>query len=145
MKVSYLFFLLFICYSVVIQSASLYIDQSSLPKKIETFLDQHFYKYDIKELKYDSKDGKCKVKYTNGIKIEFDNNAEWKEIESDYVPLPKSIIDILPRTTIDFIAKKYPRRAVVKMKRKSGEYKIKLEGSLELVFDSKGRLVEVDD
>lgn len=146
LRISYLIILgLAICCSYTAQSASSGRAQSALPKKIEIFLDKHFHKYEIKEAQYDSKEGKCKVKYTNGIKVEFDHNADWKAIQSDYVPLPKSIIDLLPHSATDFIAKQYPRKPILKIKHKADQYKVKLEGSIELVFNHQGKLIMIDD
>lgn len=144
-KISYLIIFCFILCSFVAQSAPLYRAQSSLPKKIEVFLDKHFHKYEIKEIKDDSKEGKYKIKYTNGIKIEFDHNANWKSIQSDYVPLPKSIIDLLPHIATELIAKRYPRKSIVKIKHKVDHYKIELEGSIELIFNPQGNLIMIDD
>ncbi|MDR2949794.1 MAG: PepSY-like domain-containing protein [Dysgonomonas sp.] len=117
---------------------------ASLPDKIQNFLDKHFINNEIEKLKYDEKEEEYKIKYKNGIKIEFDRNG-WVEIESGYTPLPKSIIDILPTPTIDFIAKKYPRKPIVKIKRKPDGFKVKLEGSIELKFDRRGNILKISD
>lgn len=139
-----LIFLLFSC-SIGVNASPPNNQEDYLPKKIQVFLDKHFSKFKIEKLKYDAKDGDCKVKYTNGIKIEFGQNGNWEEVESDYIPLPKSIIDILPHPAISFIAKKYPNKPIKKIKHKSDGYKVKLDGSLDILFDSKGNVLKIDD
>lgn len=138
---------LFLLFNQIIASeiVSAHTNQYTVPPKIQIFLDKHFSKYEIEKLKYDAKDGECKVKYKNGIKIEFNHNGDWEQIESEYAPLPKSIIDILPAPAIAFIAGKYPHKHIIKIKHQSREYKVKLEDSLELKFDLQGHLIKTKD
>lgn len=140
MKTYWILLLLLFSYTINLEASTSYTYQDHLPEKIQVFLNKHFSKFKIEKLKYN--DGECKVKYTNGIKIEFDHNGNWKEIESDYIPLPKSIIDILPISAINYIAKRYPRDPIKKIKRKSDTYKVKLDGSNDLVFDRKGNIIK---
>lgn len=129
-------------------SASAYspprVRQDVIPCEIHNFLNKHFGKYEIEKIKYDQKDGECEVKYKNGITVEFKNN-HWEEIESDYFPLPQSIIEILPPAAIRFIAKNYPRNPIREIKHKSYGYKVKLDHSYQLEFDHKGGIIEIDD
>lgn len=145
MKKYWVFFLLFFSLSINAGILPSSIYQDYLPKKVQVFLDRHFGKFKIEKLKYDAEDGECKVKYANGIEVEFDYNGDWEEIESDYIPLPKSIVDILPLPAIDFIAKRYPRRPIKKIKRKHDGYKVKLDGSLDIVFGKDGTILKIDD
>ncbi|MDR1714587.1 MAG: PepSY-like domain-containing protein [Dysgonomonas sp.] len=114
-----------------------------IPEKIQAFLDRHFSKYEMDKLKHDAKGGECKVKYKNGIKIQFNGNGDWEEIESDYTPLPKSIIDILPKPAITYIAKNHPQKTIVRVKHKSYGYRVKLADEPELDFNQTGNLIKV--
>jgi len=120
------------------------IQDNKTPVKVEMFLKKHFAKYEIDKLKHDAKDGKCKVKYTNGYKIEFDGNSNWIEIESSYQPLPKSIIDLLPQKALSYISQNYPRKIILKIKRKSKGYKVVLLEAPNLLFDKNGHFLEKD-
>lgn len=115
-----------------------------LPPKVETFLNIHFTKNEIKESKYDPKDRVCKVKYTNGYKVEFDKNGDWIEIGTGYQPLPKSVIDLLPRKALLYISQNYPRKVILKITRKSYGYKINLLEAPDLLFDKNGLFLEKD-
>ncbi|MDR1504824.1 MAG: PepSY-like domain-containing protein [Prevotella sp.] len=117
--------------------------RNNIPEKVQVFLDRHSSNYEIDKLKYDAKDGECKVKYKNGIKVQFNGNGDWEEIESDYTPLPKSIIDILPKPAIAYIAKNHPQKAIVKVKHKSYGYMVKLADAAELNFNQTGNLIKV--
>ncbi|MDH6311129.1 hypothetical protein M2451_004002 [Dysgonomonas sp. PFB1-18] len=145
MKLYWVSFLLFFYCSLNVCAYSSVIYQEKVPRKIQVFLDKHFSKYEIEKLKYEAKGGDCKVKYTNGIKVKFDHNGDWEEVESDYTPLPKSIIDILPHPAIDFIARNYPRRPILKIKRKSDRYEVELDRSLDIEFDNRGNILKVDN
>ncbi|MDH6304931.1 hypothetical protein M2459_001668 [Parabacteroides sp. PF5-5] len=144
-KYSLLFLWVIFNFSICATAAPSVVYQRHLPRKMQVFLDRHFGKYEIEKLEYDAEDGECKVKYSNGIEVEFDDFGSLIEIESDYAPLPKSIIDILPSPAIDFIAKRYSQRPIRKIKYKSGTYKVKLGKSLEIIFDERGNVIEIDD
>jgi len=145
MRIYWILFLLVLSFNVNSGTSPTYACQYTLPLKIQNFLKKHFSQYEIEKLKYDAKDGDCKVQYKNGIKVEFNQHGYWEEIESNYAPLPKSIIDILPKPAISFIANKYPRKHIIKIKHQSDEYKVKLEGSLELKFDDQGNIIKIND
>ncbi len=140
-----IYLVLFLSVILSLNVFSMYQYQEGIPPKIQNFLDKHFGAYEIEKLKYDAEGGECKVKYKNGIEVEFGKGGNWEEIESDYIPLPKSIIDILPMSAIDFIAKKYPRKPIIKIERKSSGYKVKLERSVTLIFDNKGSVIKIED
>lgn len=120
------------------------IKKHRIPPRIEVFLKIHFAKYEIEKLKYDAEDKECKVKYTNGYKIEFDKNGNWVEIGSDYQPLPKSVIELLPRNALLYISRNYRRKIILKIKRKSFGYKVKLLDASDLLFDKNGHFLKKD-
>lgn len=117
---------------------------SEIPPEIEMFLKKHFAKYITEKFKYDPKDGECKVKYSNGYKVEFDKNGNWTEIKSSYEPLPKSIIDLLPKNALQYISRNYPRKMILGIKYKSSRYKVSLLNAPDLLFDKNGRFLEKD-
>ena len=122
----------FLLFGIVMQLQAVQQHRYGLPEKVEVFLDRHF-----------KCDKECKVKFKNGYEVEFDRAGNWVEIESDYHPLPKSIIDILPSGAVRYIAKTYPNRPITKIKRKSrGEIKIELSDIGSILFDSRGNLIK---
>lgn len=113
------------------------------PSEVTAFLDIHFKDMELVELKYDSRDGECKAIYKNGYEIEFKGDT-WVKIESDYHPLPKSIIDILPATIMKYIANNYPRKSIIKIKKKLSGYKVELTDTPDLFFDRQGNFIKKD-
>ncbi len=108
------------------------------PPKIEVFLKRHFSKYKLEKLMYDTRDGECKVKYTNGYKIEFDKNNEWREIETSNQP----IINLLPNNALLYISQNYSRKVILKIKRTTRGYQVKFLEASDLSFDKKGNIIK---
>ncbi|MBK5722467.1 PepSY-like domain-containing protein [Dysgonomonas sp. Marseille-P4677] len=108
------------------------------PTKVTCFLKKHFKGMELDELEYNDKDGEYKAKYKDGYEVEFKGD-KWIKIESDYHPLPKSIIDRLPTNMVKYIAEKYPLRIIIKIERESSGYKIELSDTPDLFFDKQGK------
>lgn len=117
---------------------------NSLPQPARTFLETHFKHHKIYRVKFDKKNGECEVKLEGGVEIDFDHNGNWLEIDGEIQPLPKSVIDLLPPNIMVYIARNYPRRAILKIERESYGYEIELSNSVELQFDRKGKFLKED-
>lgn len=114
----------------------------AVPAPIRSFINKHFKDMEMEKIKYDEKDGEAKVKFRNGYEVEFDSNNNWVKIETDYHPLPKSIIDLLPAGIMKYIAHNYPNRTITEIKRKHDDYKIELADSPTLLFDKSGTFIK---
>lgn len=132
MKIVLFFFSLFVSFSAF----------SQLPDKASNFVQVHFENINITKIEFD--DDEYEVKLDNGCELKFDIKGNWLEIESDFSPLPKSIIDLLPKPVIEYIAKKYPRRAIMKIEKEGNNYEVELSNSVELIFDKKGKFLRKD-
>ncbi|MFR9165206.1 MAG: PepSY-like domain-containing protein [Dysgonomonas sp.] len=118
--------------------------KEQLPPAAQKFLEHHFSNFEIYRVKYDAKNGEYEVKLQSGHEIEFDHNGDWFEIDGEIQPLPKSIIDMLPIGIPQYIAKNYPRRAIIKIEREAYGYEIELSNSIDLLFDKKGKFLKED-
>ena len=112
-----------------------------LPEKAVLFISTHFPDNKIVKIEFEDDEDEYEVKLNSGYELEFDLEGEWKEIESDYNPLPKSIIDLLPADLLVYIATKYPRRAIIKIEKLPTGYEIELSNSKELIFDQNGKFL----
>jgi len=112
--------------------------KKSVPVPVLSFIDKHFKDMELEKIKYDEKDDEYKVKFKNGYEIEFDSNDNWIKIETDFHPLPKSVMDLLPANIMKYIARHYPNRTITKIKCRTDDYRIKLSGSPDLLFDKQG-------
>lgn len=131
--------LTFVCFPNLADAGN---KNGQLPPNAIQFINLHFPKNEIVKSKSD-KDG-SEVDLRSGHEIEFDRNGNWIKIEGEYTPLPKSIIDLLPIGISQYISKNYPRRAIVKIKKKKYGYNIELASSVELKFGQKGEFIGKD-
>ena len=79
---------------------------------------------------------------TDGTNVEFNHKGEWKEIKLHGLPIPQAII---PEVIQDLIKKNYSSNKVVKIEKEIRDYEIKLDNGLEMTFDLKGNLIDIDD
>ena len=79
---------------------------------------------------------------TDGTNVEFNHKGEWKEIKRHGLPIPPAII---PEVIQDLIKKNYSSNKVVKIEKEIRDYEIKLDNGLEMTFDLKGNLIDIDD
>lgn len=119
------------------------IDRNQLPQKAQTFLSTYFpeskisltrKELDVIELNYD-------VIFADGSKIEFDRKGNWIEVDCINHPLPKGIV---PNTIQKWIESQYPNAEIVKIEIDHREYEIKLNNRVELTFNKKYQLIDID-
>ena len=83
-----------------------------------------------------------KVVFVNGAKVEFTKNGEWKDVECKYGEVPAAIV---PQQIRDYVAKNYPDRKVTAIDRDRRDYEVELDNGLDLKFDLKFRLIDIDN
>ena len=119
------------------------ITRSQLPQKAQTFLSTHFpdskisltrKEIDVTELNYD-------VIFTDGCKVEFDRKGNWTEVDSINHPLPAGNE---PEAIEQVVKAHYPDAKVVKIERDRREYDVKLNNRVELTFNKKMQLIDID-
>ena len=119
------------------------INMSQLPEKAQTFLTTYFpeakvslarKEFDVTELSYD-------VIFTNGSKVEFDRKGEWTEVDCLTQPLPAGIV---PATIEKVIKEQYPDAKATKIERDRREIDVKLSNRVELTFNKKMQLIDID-
>lgn len=119
------------------------INVSQLPEKAQAFLTTYFpeakvslarKEFDVTELSYD-------VIFTNGSKVEFDRKGEWTEVDCLTQPLPAGIV---PATIEKVIKEQYPDAKATKIERDRREIDVKLSNRVELTFNKKMQLIDID-
>lgn len=119
------------------------ITRSQLPQKAQTFLSTHFpdskisltrKEIDVTELNYD-------VIFTDGCKVEFDRKGNWTEVDCINHPLP---VGIVPEAIENVVKAHYPDAKVVKIERDFREFDVKLNNRVELTFNKKMQLIDID-
>jgi hypothetical protein len=121
------------------------IDLGQLPKQAQNFIKTYSSKLSVAYVKLEDEFFSKKsyeVKMNDGSEFEFDKNGEWKEIDMKRKSIPLSLI---PQAIKEYIEKSFPKNNIVKLSRSSSKYEIELSNGLDLVFNSKGKFLRIDD
>ena len=121
------------------------IEFGQLPQDARTFVGQYFSNTSIALVKMDDDffDKSYEVIFTNGSKIEFTRTGIWKEVDCRYSQLPK---DIVPLQIQNYVSSNYPNTNITKIEKESrGKVEVQLNNGLELTFDSRFNLIDIDN
>ena len=116
-----------------------------LPAKAQSFVKTHFPKEEVASVWKDIEMLRVEdytVALSNGTKVEFLPNGEWKEIKLRRSEIPASII---PSGIRDYVKKNYASSTIKNIKKKRYGYEVELTGDIDLEFNSKGKFLRVDD
>lgn len=118
------------------------VDQ--LPQKAQQFINQYFPKAKVAYAKEEREflDTRYEVVFANSVKIEFLKDGEWKEVDCKYSAVPAAIV---PSAIAKYVEGNYENVQIVKIDRSKREYEMDLSNKLELTFDSKFNLIDIDD
>lgn len=120
------------------------IEVKELPAAAQQFIQTHFpgvkVSYATVDSELMSKD--YKVVFTDGRKVEFSKNGEWKEVSAKHAELPAAIV---PQQIRDYVAKHHAGQAIRKIERDRHGYEVKLANGLELDFNKRFEVVKIDD
>ena len=121
------------------------IDLGQLPKQAQSFIKTYASKLSVAYVKLEDElfsKKSYEVKMKDGSEFEFDKNGEWKEIDMKRKSIPFALI---PQAIKDYVSKSFPKNEVVKISRSSSKYEVELSNGLDLVFNSKGKFLRIDD
>lgn len=120
------------------------IQVNQLPAKAQTFIKTYFKSQKVtlakqeSELFYKSYD----VVFTNGEKVEFDKAGEWTEVQCRQSEVPAQIV---PEAIKNYVKANYSDAKILQIERDKKEYEVKLSNRWEIKFDSKMRVIDIDD
>ncbi|HCO67572.1 MAG TPA: hypothetical protein DIT04_07440 [Dysgonomonas sp.] len=126
-------------------SNDIQITYTQLPATSQQLIKSHFNEQSIALVKMEKEffDKSYEVIFTNGDKIEFDKKGIWKEIDCKYTQLPQAVV---PTQIQKFVIKNYPNTKINKIEKENrNRYEVSLTNGLELKFDSKFNLIDIDD
>ena len=115
-----------------------------MPAAAQKFIKAHFPDSKISYAKIDDElvYKEYEVMFADGVKIEFNGDGEWKDVDCKFGAVPAAII---PKKIAGYVAKNYPDAKIIKIDRDRRDYEVSLSNRLELTFDMKFNLVEIDD
>lgn len=119
------------------------IQVSQLPKAAQQFIKQHFADRKVALAKAETGfvSKSYEVIFTDGDHIDFDNKGNWEEIDCKSSSVPTAVI---PTQIIKYISENYPDTTVKKLEKGNREYEVKLSNRIELSFDLKFNLTDID-
>ena len=120
------------------------IQVTQMPQPAQQFIKQHFAdsKVALAKMESDFFYKSYEVIFTNGNKVEFGKNGNWEEVNCKYTSVPTSNI----HTTIQkYVTTNYPDTRVLKIERDKKEYEVQLSNRVELKFDLKFNLIDIDN
>ena len=71
-----------------------------------------------------------------------DRAGEWTEVKCQQNEVPAQII---PETIRTYVKTNYPDTKIVQIEKDKKEYEVKLSNRWEIKFDSKMRVIDIDD
>lgn len=120
-----------------------------LPQNASDYIARHFKGYIISHYEKDSEilDVEHKVYVSNksiSFKLDFNKTGNIKDIESldDKTALPNSV---LPVKITQHVKSKFPQAKIIEWKKRKNTQVVELNNDVELIFNSKGDFLRMDD
>ena len=116
-----------------------------MPKQAQLFINKYFngkavamakMETDLFSKSYD-------VIFTNGDKLEFDNNGVWTNVDCKHTLVPKGI---LPKEILNYLNANYPDLNVRQIEKTDNKgYDVELSNGVELEFNKKFQVIDIDN
>ena len=118
------------------------IDQ--LPAAAREFISENFPGEQVAyaKLERDFPESRYEVVFTSARKLEFKRNGEWTKIDCRYSSVPE---DAVPPQIRAKVLELFPGASIIEIERDRRETEIKLDNRMEMKFDRRGLLIEIDD
>ena len=119
-----------------------HLDYNELPNVAKSFINNHFGDNEVRSVikEYADLTYHYEVYLTDGTKIEFKKNGEWREVENRVEGVPTSI---LPAGIISYVQENYGSYFIVSVER-DRQYDIELNNDLDLDFTLDGDFIRID-
>lgn len=111
---------------------------------ITTFVNTYFPKASV--LNINSEWDEYEVRLSDGTKLEFRLNLEWKQIDCKHSTLyPNVPAELVPEQIKTYVSSSFPNALIRKIERKILGWEIKLSNGLEVKFNNDFVVTEIDD
>lgn len=120
------------------------ITKEQLPSAAQQLLASHFSGLKILLVSEDREfvSRNYEVLFEDGTKLEFTRDGEWKELDCRKGGVPAALI---PGEIKAFVGERYPDAEIIQIDRDRNDYEVRLSNRLELTFDKKFNLIDIDD
>lgn len=143
-KLVFLFVCLFALQTVARADNDKPIQVNQMPQQAQQFIKEHFSdsKVALAKMENDFMNKSYDVIFTNGNKVEFDKKGNWKDVDCKHTFVPVAII---PSAIQKYVKTNYPDTKILKIDRDRKDYEVKLSNRIELNFDLKFNLINIDN
>lgn len=120
------------------------ITKNELPIKARQFVDKHFASSKISyvKLERDLFERNYEIFFADGSKVEFARSGDWRKVDCRYTEVP---VDVIPADIQSYIKTNFPETKVQIIECERSDYEVKLSNKLELTFDKKFKIKNIDD
>lgn len=134
--------ILFVSIAAFAQNGMTKLEQ--LPATAQEFIKTYFNDYKVSYVFSDKEfvDVDYKVRFEDGTEIEFNAKGDWTDVSSKNNCIPTGFI--LKEIT-DFVDANHKGMCITDIEREFNRINIELNDSLEIEFNSKGKLISYDD
>lgn len=120
------------------------ISLSELPAQAQTFLRKYFNIADVAYIERE-RDGfhyDYSIYLNNATEIDFDHQGHLQSVDCKRNPVPQGIV---PELITSFVTLHHPDQFIVEYVIEYRQQNVELNNGLELVFDSEGHFIRIDD
>ena len=120
------------------------VAMGELPVAAQAFLKEYFSNVEILLVTQDDDllHRGYEVSLKNGARIDFDHKGIWTEVAVTQGMVPLMIV---PAAIVDYVGRNYAGEHIMSIDRDRKTTEVKLSNGLELQFDKKCRLMDIDD
>lgn len=121
------------------------VQQTDLPQSAQNFIKQNFGSEIIQNVikESDVSGDEYNIQLSNGIKINFDANGEWKEVKAG-VANQSVDASFLPQASREYLKKNYPEIGIKSIDRDATGIDVELLNNVDLKLDSNGNFLRID-
>lgn len=121
------------------------VNPSTLPATAKTFIDTHFPNATIrlveKQNTANANGSVYDVSLSNGFEIDFDVNGNWIDIDGNHQAIPTALI---PEKIKTYVTANYPAQFITSIDNEKTYTEVELNNNVELVFDTQGNFLRID-
>lgn len=120
------------------------IQVSKMPAAAQQFIRKYFSSHSVAmaKMETDFLNKSYDVIFTNGDKVEFDNKGNWTNIDCERSAVP---VEVVPAAIKEYVQKSYPDTKPLQLEKTDRKgYELKLSNGVEIEFDKKFRVIDLD-
>ena len=120
------------------------ITKEQLPASAIEFINKNFANNKISFVKEDRElfSKNYEVVFSDGIRLEFTRNGEWKEVDCRNYEVPANIV---PAAIAKYVSDNYSVVRILQIDSDRYDYEVRLSNNLELTFDKSFNIIDIDD